>query len=752
MTVERSPGEWNLAVRQQAAVAHLGQIGLQTADLEELLRETMVTAADTLGITDVGLFEMRPDGGELRGWAALEDGRFLSRRRMAKLRVAAGTGSLPGYAADGAVPVVAEDLVNDPRFRAMAPQRGLPLRSAIAAPIGWGQRAVGVLAVYDRVLRRWTDDEVHFVQSVANTVGLAIQRAHIEDELRDSTARLDLSLSAGGLGAWSWDLDGDRLVLSPAALSMYGLGADGFEGTSAALLALIHPEDRDGHRIPREGAPTPDEVHQLFRIIRPDTGEVRWLESWGRRLVVPAGGVHLVGVVSDVTDRRRAEQLQEALLEREHAARVEAERARERLAFLSEASAVLGASLDPEVTLHQFAELCVPAIADVAFVDLVDDDGLLQEHAGLATDGDLLAAARELRAVRKALGGAAPTDTGHRVALAGTPVITEEITEELLDAAAADAHHRELLHRVAARSTIMAPMSSRGRPIGVLTLVRTGDAEPFDQRDDLPFVEELAGRAALAIDNGQLYRSRARVARSLQEALLPPALPVIDGVALAARYDVAEADVEIGGDFYDVISMGPRSWGVVVGDVCGRGPDAAALTGLVRHSLRTAVVDEQVPSRVLGRTNQAVLAQIDDARFCTAAFLRMDLAERPGGQVRVVASSAGHPRPVLVRAEGEVSVLPCPGTLLGVVEDPDLVDAEVVLGPGDAIVLYTDGVTEARREHELFGEGRLVEALVGLAGLPADRIAGGLDEAVAAFRRSARDDTAIVVVQAAPPP
>ncbi|HWJ96918.1 MAG TPA: PP2C family protein-serine/threonine phosphatase, partial [Acidimicrobiales bacterium] len=143
--------------------------------------------------------------------------------------------------------------------------------------------------------------------------------------------------------------------------------------------------------------------------------------------------------------------------------------------------------------------------------------------------------------------------------------------------------------------------------------------------------------------------------------------------------------------------------------------------------------------------------QIDDASFCTAAYLRVELSEPFTGQVRIAASSAGHPRPVLVRADGRAEVLDCAGTLLGVIAEPVLLDVHAELGPGDAVVLYTDGVTEARRGNELFGESRLVEALGSLAGRPAEEIASALETMVADFRRSASDDTAILVVQAVAP-
>ena len=224
-------------------------------------------------------------------------------------------------------------------------------------------------------------------------------------------------------------------------------------------------------------------------------------------------------------------------------------------------------------------------------------------------------------------------------------VLYADITDELWEAAATDAEHLELFHRLRPRSTMATPLVARGRVIGVITLFRREGGRRYAP-DDLSLLEEFAGRAALAVDNGMLFHSRNRVARSLQEALLPPALPEVAGVTFAARYQVAEADVAIGGDFYDVMEVGPNSWGVVVGDVCGRGPDAAALTGLMRHSLRTVVVREERPSRVLAQTNAAVIDQIDDARFCTAAYLRLtpilarggEADGRPTGRVQVVAS------------------------------------------------------------------------------------------------------------------
>lgn len=752
MSESRSPGDWNLAVRQQSALAHLGQVGLRTTEVEALVREALLTVADTIEVPSVALFELIDGGRSLRAIGALHDRRPVPPPVLADFRIPADEDrTMIAYAIVHDRVVSSADVAADDRFEGFAIRAGVQVRSAVAVPIAWGSRTWGALTVGDPTVRTWTDDEQAFVQAVAGTLGLALRRAEVERELRDSTARLGLSLTAGGLGAWSWRQHDDRLSLNGSALAMFGLTTADFGGTTQAFLALVHPDDRpelvrDARQLLDAGL----EQRHRFRIIRPDTGETRWVEAVGRLLPPDREGrEHMVGVCSDVTERRRAEQLQQAVLESEQRARVEAEAARERLRFLAEASAVLTDVLDPSLTLDRLADLCVPRWADVCFVDVVDEHGDLVEVAGRGrTEGKLLDA-RALRRRRRELGKQAPTASGHLEALASTGVVYSIIDDAQLEAAAADSGHLALFRRFRPRSTILAPLLARGRAIGVLTLVRTGDAAPFTEDDDLPYFVELASRAALAVENGRLYAARNRVARSLQDALLPPSMPKVAGLELAARYQVADADVEIGGDLYDVIRLGARTWGLVIGDVCGRGPDAAALTGLVRHTLRTAVLAEHQPAAVLAQANEAMLQQIDDSRFCTVAYAQVEV--RDGG-ASVTVASAGHPRPVLVRADGRVELLPCEGTLLGVLPDLHLDQLQVALDPGDALVLYTDGVTEARQGAHQFGDERLVEALRAVAGGTADDLASGLDDAVRAFRGRAHDDTAILVARAAPLP
>jgi serine phosphatase RsbU (regulator of sigma subunit) len=260
--------------------------------------------------------------------------------------------------------------------------------------------------------------------------------------------------------------------------------------------------------------------------------------------------------------------------------------------------------------------------------------------------------------------------------------------------------------------------------------------------------QELARRCATAIDNARLYMDRSYIARTLQQSLLPVELPDIPGVETAARFRATGEGNEVGGDFYDLFETGNRGWTVVMGDVCGKGPDAAAVTALARYTLRAAAMRERLPSRSLAVLNEALLRQRDDRRFCTVAYAYIEKLDHGA---RAGISSGGHPLPLLLRVDGSVEPVGVPGTLLGVVPDPDLEDRAVTLEPGDALVFYTDGVIESRvSSNGVLDERRLMELVATCAGGSADAIAAKVEEAAVLSQNGRpKDDIAVLVLRVA---
>jgi serine phosphatase RsbU (regulator of sigma subunit) len=286
------------------------------------------------------------------------------------------------------------------------------------------------------------------------------------------------------------------------------------------------------------------------------------------------------------------------------------------------------------------------------------------------------------------------------------------------------------------------PMSARGRTFGALTLCATGRA--FDE-SDLHLAEELATRCAIAVDNARLFRERTRIARTLQESLLPPLLPELPGVDVGARFHAAGHGYEVGGDFYDVFDIGAGAFGVAIGDVCGKGPDAAAVTALARYTLRAAAMRERSPAEVLRTLNDALMRESGDRRFCTVAYVRFE--PTPTG-MRAIVAAGGHPLPLALRAGDTPIEAGTPGTLLGVVPDPDIEDVALDLAPGDSLVLFTDGVTEARAPKRVWGSSDLARFVGAHEPLRAEAIAERIERgALSAQADEPRDDVAIVVLK-----
>jgi serine phosphatase RsbU (regulator of sigma subunit) len=290
-------------------------------------------------------------------------------------------------------------------------------------------------------------------------------------------------------------------------------------------------------------------------------------------------------------------------------------------------------------------------------------------------------------------------------------------------------------------------MMARGRMLGAIALASFSDRK-FDD-DDVRVIRDLARRASVAVDNAKMYSQSKYIATKLQQSLLPPHLPEIPGVEIAARFRPAGEANEVGGDFYDIFQRDADHWAITIGDVCGKGADAAAVTSLARHTLRaTAIRGEDEPDELLRVLNSAMLTEGPMAyQFCTVAVASFTIGAE---STRASVASGGHPLPIILRADGTVEAVGEPGTLLGVVEDPELVATEVELMRGDTMVFYTDGITEARTHQGMVGFHGLLEAVRECAGCAAAEVAERIEQRLLDTEGiQLRDDVALVVAQIA---
>ncbi len=322
----------------------------------------------------------------------------------------------------------------------------------------------------------------------------------------------------------------------------------------------------------------------------------------------------------------------------------------------------------------------------------------------------------------------------------GEAQLMPEITPELLERAELADEQKALVAELQIRSVILVPLAVPGRPpFGALSLVSAESGRVFDA-DDLALAQELGRRAATGVENARLYTERSHVAETLQQSLLPPRLPEIPGFRLASMYRAAGEDTDVGGDFYDAFDV-PGGWIVLVGDVAGRGAQAAALTSLSRYTLRTAAKLLGDPLAALVQLNAALRERphIALVSLC-CVLLRCD-----AGTATAEIILAGHPPPYQLH-DGEPRAVGRFGPLLGAYAQPEWQPSTVVLEPGDQLVLYTDGVTDTVGESDRFGEERLSETL--RAATEAADAVSAIELALTNFAGGRQaDDTAVLVVE-----
>ncbi|MFF2698460.1 PP2C family protein-serine/threonine phosphatase [Streptomyces cyaneofuscatus] len=418
-------------------------------------------------------------------------------------------------------------------------------------------------------------------------------------------------------------------------------------------------------------------------------------------------------------------------------------------ALLAEASLQMDSSLDVEDTLRRVARIAVPAVADGALVHLLRSEGpefVAATHVAVQQQRALEEAGRHdpwLAALLARRGEDEDTVFLSGAALEGSP-FAEAVAESVSAGAGANASAADARPAgdgphptVVSISTLRA----RGRVVGSITFVYQ---RPEARLPDSAFLRSLATRAALAIDNALLYELRRTAVLSLQEHLLPSQLPESVQWDLSASYAVGDPMLDVGGDFYDAVPRPDGSIALLIGDVCGRGAEAAALTGLARHTLRTLLEEGNDPGTALSRLNRA-LRQERASRFLTAVVAT--LTPRPDGTALLSTCSAGHPPPLVLRSDGTVSEVRSGGLLLGVLDDVSYDSHEELIAPDDTLVLFTDGLTESREAGGSFFESVLPARLSALRGSGAAHIAESLAQQAETFRDSGQDDIALLVAR-----
>jgi PAS domain S-box-containing protein len=623
--------------------------------------------------------------------------------------------------AESGEPILASDIsgtsAEDVEGAERAALERLDPRSYMLVPLAARGRIFGALTLLSATPgRHYTREDLGFAATLAGRFALAIDNARLYEAASRSLGLLDTLFDTAPVGFAFIDTEQCYVRINEALAAMNGGSVS----------------DHVGRRIDEVLGPESEAVLAAHRQVL-ETGEPlleqemstpqrTWVSSY---TPVRGLGGELLGVgvvVIDITERRR-------LLARTD--------------FLARAGALLDASLDYEETLSNVARLAVPEIADWCSIKVLDADGRLQPVVTAHTDPtkEPMAADYERRYPPD------PDAEGGEPAVArtGVSVLLPEITDDMLSAAITDPERLAVIRQLALRSVIIVPLSAHQQHFGSLTLVSAESGRVFGEAE-LRLAEQLGRQAGVAIDNARLYTERLRIAHTLQARLLPDHLPAIPGARLAARYRAAGELNEVGGDFYDVFARPNGEWVLVVGDVAGKGAEAAAVTALARYTLRSAAQEPGPPSEALRRLNAAMLAEAAH-EFVTVALAYV-APQAPGG-LRVRLALGGHLPALLLDGEGNVEARGELGGMLGVGPEPPLPDSSFVIPSGSLLLLYTDGVTEAGPRTDPVGEN-------GLARLLASLRAGDPDAVVQAVERAAvdaqpgepRDDVAALAIAA----
>jgi PAS domain S-box-containing protein len=605
-------------------------------------------------------------------------------------------------------------------------------RSAVVAPLVARDRTLGAISVLRFGEREPLErGDLDLTQALAWRAALAIDNTRLFSELRAIEERLEAVLVNVAEAITVSDAEGRTIFANQAAADLLGMASPQqlVEAEAGSIMDRFLVLDEQGGELDLQSMPS----RRLFEGERPEpllvrnvvraTGEERWLmvrcspvyeaDGWRVR--------YAVNVFENVTDIKRAQLAGD---------------------FLAETSRVLASSLDYGVTLQRVARLAVPQIADWCAVDMLNGHGSEIERVAVHHADPAKLSIAECLASEYPYSLDEPSGVA-QVIRSGEPVLAPEIHPDGLEAYAHDERHLALLREVGMTSAILVPMLAAGKVSGAITLV-TAESGRRLHPQDLELAEELGRRAGVAIENARLYTERTRIARTLQQALLPESLPEIAGIQLDALYTAAGELNEVGGDFYDVFDYDAGRWMLAIGDVCGKGPRAAAVTALARYTLRAAAMSGQCPAGMLAMLNKALLRG-DAGDLCTVCLVT--LAHDPRG-ARLTVTLAGHPPPLIVSPGGAIQQAGQIGTLLGAIETVSVQECEALLRHRETLLLYTDGVIDAGASNDPVGEDGLRELCARAGSLALGELLTGIEQA--ALERSQgllRDDLALLAVR-----
>lgn len=588
--------------------------------------------------------------------------------------------------------------------------------------------AGGGLAIAGSALRiRLEHGRREAVAAAERNAALAEENARLLGELRESAARLDALFRTAPIGLAFLDRDLRFVRVNEQLARFNGLTVDAHLGHRVdEALPALSPGLLARMQAAAQGEPTHE--HPVHGPAADAPGEeVDFAVSY---YPVPDASGTIAGVgaiVVDTTARSRAELERERLVDA-------LERERGRLELISDVARLLDRPLDVRERLEELARLLLPGFGDVCVVRTAGAGGAATIVAS-TTPGLEAEMLDYLTHYPVTLDPATPM---------GQALEEHEPVPYAVDDAmeSAPSDRQAAVARLGIRSGVAVPLHARGQPVGVLAI--SSIAERSYSERDLAVLRLVARRASLAVDDARRFEEQAHVAAELQRELLPPAPPAWPGVELACTYRPATAAAAVGGDFYDFFEVS-GGHALVIGDVSGKGIEAAALTALVRHAARVAARTLDDARDVLAEVNRAILDAAMGDQFCTVAYAMLCERDGPGVDLRI--TCAGHPSAVIVRADGSVERAGSPGSLLGAFETLVLERDEISLMPGDAVVLYTDGLVEARTDRRIVDDAEVEAAAARAAGSPAADMLARVESDLLAAGGAPQDDVAIVVAR-----